>query len=344
MSQNKLDIKDLTYQQLSSYIESKKQPSYRAKQIFDWIYKKSALNFDEILNISPDLRNRLKSDFDFLNLKISNKLVSEDGTIKILFELLDAGKIETVLIPSQNRSTICVSSQVGCKYACKFCASGLTGFKRNLTCAEILSQILFMKNLSRPTPITNIVFMGIGEPLDNYDNVLKAIKIINSKEGLNIAARKITISTCGIIPKIEKLSYEGMQFELAVSLHGSNDEARTQLMPVNKQYPILKLIEQCKQYIKLTKRQITFEYILIKDLTCTEKAAKELGILLKGMLCKINLIPFNEVSSFDLKRPSKKEIIEFKGKLDKEGILSVVRTPRGEDITAACGQLRYLSS
>lgn len=337
----KSDIRDLSFEELTSYVKSIKEAPFRATQIFEWIYQKKIHNFDQMTNLSSVFKERLKKDYTFSKQTILQKDISSDGTTKVLFELNDKEKIETVLIPTATRATVCVSTQAGCKFACRFCASGIGGWKRNLSCAEILEQVLYMKGIAKKKPLSHIVFMGVGEPLDNYDNLLKAIRIINSAKGMNIGARRITISTCGIIPKIEKLAGEGMQIELAVSLHGSSDESRNVLMPVNKKYPIEDLIEVCRRYNKVTKRQITFEYILIKDVTCTDEIACELGRLLKGLLCKINLIPYNPIDEFNHEPPSRNKMFAFKNQLQKFGILATIRRPRGQDVSAACGQLRH---
>lgn len=337
----KPDIGDRSFEELTVYVKSLGEAPFRASQIFEWIYQKQALNFDQMTNLSSALKDQLKKDFDFSGQTVLKKDVSADGTTKILFELHDKEKIETVLIPTPRRATACISTQVGCKFGCRFCASGIGGWKRNLDCAEILGQVLTMKRIAQKKPLSHIVFMGVGEPLDNYDNLIKAIRIINSSKGINIAARRITISTCGLIPKIEKLAGEGMQIELAVSLHGSSNESRNVLMPINKKFPVGDLIAACRKYNKATKRQITFEYILIKDVTCTDEAAGELGRLLKGLLCKINLIPYNPIDEFGHEPPSRNKMFIFKSNLARYGIHATIRTPRGKDIAGACGQLRH---
>jgi len=337
----KQNIYNLTYKDLSKHFVDIGEKPFRATQVFEWLYKRCADNFDAMTNLSDTLRERLKKDFCLRAVKNVKEQKSSDGTIKLLFELKDSEKIETVVIPTARRTTVCVSTQVGCKFGCKFCASGIGGWKRNLSCAEIIEQIIYVKNYYKKASISHIVFMGVGEPLDNYDNLLKAVYLINSSKGMNIAARRITISTSGLIPGIEKFSKEGVQVELSVSLHSPFDETRDSLMPVNKKYPVAKLINACKDYVKKTNRQVTFEYLLIKDLTCNEKSAIQLGRLLKGLLCKINLILYNEVAEFVYKRPSREEIHKFKDKLDQLGIHFTIRAPRGRDISAACGQLRH---
>lgn len=339
----KKDIKDLLYHEMVAYFESIGEKPFRATQIFDWIYKKGAENFEGMTNLPVALRDRLKNDFIFEGLSLADGRVSQDQTTKYLFNLKDKEKVETVLIPTETRGTACISTQAGCKFGCGFCASGIGGWIRNLTCAEILSQVLYVKKHQPHHELSHIVFMGIGEPLDNYDNVTKAIHIINSSYGINIAARRITISTCGLIPQIKKLTKEGIQVELAVSLHGSSQDKRNILMPVNRKYPIDELVAACKEYIKETNRQVTFEYILIRNVTCTEESAKELAKLLRGMICKLNLIPYNPVAEFPHEPPSKMEMFLFKKRLEELGVHATIRMPRGRDVNAACGQLRHAS-
>ncbi len=341
MDKIKSDIRELSFEELVSYLNEIGEPAYRANQIFEWLYQKGASRFNQMTNLSQALRDRLASDLLFSEAVVAHEDVSNDQTRKVLFELQDKERVETVLIPTKTRATVCVSTQAGCKFGCRFCASGIGGWNRNLTAAEILNQILYMKKAASVHPLSHLVFMGVGEPLDNYDNLIKAIRVINSKKGINIGARRITISTCGVVPKIKKLAQEGLQIELAVSLHGSSNESRNVLMPVNKKYPVDELIAACKEYGQATKRQITFEYILIKGVTCTDQAAKELGHLLKGMLCKMNLIPYNPVSEFDHKTPTSEEMVSFRDRLEKLGIHATIRTPRGKDINSACGQLRH---
>jgi len=340
----KPDIRDYSFEELAAYLQSIGEPAFRATQIFEWIYQRGIFNFDKMSNLSIELRGQLNKKFTFTQPLVVQKGVSTDGTTKILFELHDKEKIETVLIPTPTRATVCVSTQAGCKFGCRFCASGIGGWKRNLTSSEILNQILYMKALAGKKPLSHIVFMGVGEPLDNYDHLIKALRIINSSKGIKIAARRITVSTVGLIPKIKKLAKEGMQIELAVSLHGSNDRSRDCLMPVNKKYPLNDLIAACREYNLATKRQITFEYILIKDITCTDQAASELGRLLKGLICKINLIPYNPVTEFDHEPPSRNKMFGFKNRLGEFGIPATIRRPRGADVSAACGQLRHTAN
>ena len=337
------DIRNLFLEELVRRLESVGEKPFRAGQIFQWIYQKNAWSFDSMSNLPQSLRERLKKDFLLAPNTIFKKEISSDGTTKFLFDLADREKIESVLIPTEKRTTACISTQSGCKFGCKFCASGIGGWSRNLTCAEIVTQVLHVKEEAarHPHPLSNIVFMGTGEPLDNFDNLIKAVRLINAEEGINLGARHITISTVGLVPKIKELAKENIQVELAVSLHGYDDESRGVLMPVNKKYPVEELIQACREYIQATNRQITFEYILIRNVTCTERAALELGRLLQGMICKMNLIPYNPVSEFDHEPPSKLEMLAFKTRLTELGVHATVRMPRGRDVGAACGQLRH---
>ncbi|HCI45336.1 MAG TPA: 23S rRNA (adenine(2503)-C(2))-methyltransferase RlmN [Candidatus Omnitrophica bacterium] len=342
----KPDIRDLSLDELTQHLASRGEKSYRAVQIFGWIYQKGAWSFDAMKNLPGELRERLKKDFDLSPNIIIKKVVSGDKTAKFLLDLFDHEKVECVLIPTATRTTACISTQAGCKFGCKFCASGLGGWKRNLTCAEILTQVLQVREeaLKHKRPLSNIVFMGTGEPLDNFDNLFKAIRTINSDKGIGIGARHITISTVGLVPKIKELAKQNLQIELAISLHGYDNESRSLLMPVNRKYPFDELIAACREYFKATKRQITFEYILIKDVTCTEKAVQSLKKAFKGIICKMNLIPYNPVAEFGHKTPSGKEMIDFRDRLEECGIHATIRTPRGRDVGAACGQLRHETS
>ncbi len=346
----KNDIRNLSLEELSDYFVSIGEKPFRATQIFEWIYQKNVWSFEGMKNLSKPLKDKLAQDFDLKPNDIAEKLVSVEGTTKFLFDLHDpaspAGKkekVESVLIPTATRTTACISTQAGCKFGCKFCASGIGGWSRNLTCAEIVTQVLHVReeSLKHKRPLSNIVFMGTGEPLDNFDNLFKAIKLINSPKGIGIGARHITISTVGLVPKIKELAKQDLQIELAISLHGFDNASRNVLMPVNKKYPFDELIAACREYARETKRQITFEYILIKDVTCTDKAVEALKKAFKGIICKMNLIPYNPVSEFDHKTPSKEEMTRFRDRLEDAGIHATIRTPRGKDVNAACGQLRH---
>jgi 23S rRNA (adenine2503-C2)-methyltransferase len=337
------DIRDLSLEELAAYLSCVGAEPFRAGQIFQWIYQKGAWGFDAMTNVPKELRDRLKDSFILKPNEIAKKVISEDGTTKFLFDLHDHEKIESVLIPTPTRTTACISTQAGCKFGCKFCASGIGSWSRNLTCAEIVTQVLHVRQeaLKHQRPLTNIVFMGTGEPLDNFSNLMKAIRIINSNKGPHIGARHITISTVGVVPKIKELSQEGLQVELAISLHGYDNPSRDALMPVNKKYPFDELIAACREYVRKTHRQITFEYVLIKDLTCTPHAVAGLKKAFKGIICKMNLVPYNPVSEFDHQTPSRAEMLKFKSSLEASGIHATIRTPRGKDVNAACGQLRH---
>ena len=336
-----LDVKELTLKELEEKLRSFGSQAYHAKQIFTWIYKKATLDFAQMSDLPKDLRDKLKENFYISGLEVVKRLESSDGTRKLLFKLKDENLIEGVIIPAKGRVTACISTQVGCKWACSFCASGLKGFKRDLSYPEIIDEVLNLKKESLPFTLTHLVFMGTGEPLDNYAQVLQAVKIINSPLGFNIGARRITISTSGVIPGIQKLAGEGLQIELSVSLHAADEGLRSRLMPINKKYPLKELIQACKDYSAKTNRQITFEYILIKGLNLGLADAQGLVKLLQGWkLAKINLIPSNSISELKVEPPDKKDILLFKDYLFKQGINVTLRKERGEDINAACGQLR----
>lgn len=333
------NIKDYELDELKNKMTEIGEKTFRAEQIFKWIYSENVDTIDEMTNISIELRNKLKDNFELKRFKIIEKQKSKDGTIKYLFDLLDGNAIETVLMEYKYGKTICVSSQVGCKMGCKFCASTGISYIRNLSSGEILEQILKVEK-DENTKISNIVFMGIGEPLDNYDNVIKAVKIINDPKGLNIGARHISISTCGLVPKIYKLAEENLQCTLSVSLHSTNNEKRSELMPVNRTYNIQELIKACKYYINKTKRRISFEYALVKGENDSIENSKELAKLLKGMICHVNLIPVNEIKKDGYKKSTNENIMKFRDDLNSRGIVATIRRELGSDIDAACGQLR----
>lgn len=335
------DIKEYDLKELEERLLSLNTRAYHAKQIFSWLYKRGVLDFNYMSDIPLGLRKELAGKFYTLGFSLRKSLKSKDGTLKILLGDSNSDLIEAVLIPSADRVTGCISSQVGCKFKCSFCASGLLGLKRSLTAGEIIEEVIYLKDNAPDNRLTHLVFMGTGEPMDNYENVVKAIRIINSSDGLNIGARRITISTCGIIPGIERLSREGLQVELSVSLHAATDNLRSRLMPVNKKYPLSELIKACREYSLKTRRQVTFEYIMIKKVNSSLKEAEELCTLLKGFrLSKINLIPSNYVPECKVIPPDKDEVRSFRDYLLERGIHVTLRKERGEDINAACGQLR----
>ena len=338
------DIRNYSLEELEGVFKQWGLSAYRARQVFSWIYQERVSSFEAMTNLSLDLRSRLKERFVFQPLELEKLRESADGTKKFLFRLGCGNLIESVLIPVKERLTACLSSQAGCPFSCGFCASGITGFKRNLSSGEITGQLLEISyKLSPESAITNVVFMGAGEPLDNYENVLKAVRIINSRDGFNVGARRITISTCGIIPGIKRLSNEGLQIELSVSLHAADEKTRSRLMPVNKKYHLRDLISACKDYAALTKRQVTFEYVLIKGINCSKEAADNLVKLLAGWECKVNLLVYNRVEEFSYQPPDEREVEFFRWLLRKRGIVVTLRKSRGKDIDGACGQLRNRS-
>lgn len=340
---NKKDIKNFTLEEFEKELENISEPSYRAEQIFSWIYKKGVSDFSAMNNLPKLFREKLSQSYHIGAIKLLKHLKSVDQTEKFLFELSDGNLIETVLIYAWKRKTLCVSTQAGCKYACSFCASGMNGFKRDLSVSEILSQIMSIEhNLKHK--ITNFVFMGMGEPLDNYDNVSKAIKIMNSKKAMGIAARRITVSTSGIIPGIERFKELGLQVNLSISLHAVNNELRDTLMIVNKKYPLEKLLKACEDYMENCGRMLTFEYILLRGVNDSLKDIDELARIAKRLKAKINLIAYSPISGLDFQAPLEKDVKIFEVELLKRGASVTVRDSKGKDILAACGQLAGESS
>ena len=333
------NIKDYDLEDLKQELIELGEKAFRAEQIFKWLYVDKVKSFDEMTNLSLELREKLKQNYNICNYNILKKLESADGTKKYLFDILDGNAIESVLMQYHYGKSICVSSQVGCKMGCKFCASTGIPFIRNLSSGEIVEQILAVEQ-DTGEKISNVVFMGIGEPLDNYDNVIKAIRIINNQKGLNIGARHISVSTSGLVPRIYDLANENIQCTLSVSLHASNDETRSSMMPVNNRYNIEELLKACKDYIKTTNKRISFEYALARDNNDNLKDAKELVNLLKGMLCHVNLIPINKIENGKFTKSSNENIIKFRDYLNDHGIVATIRRELGSDIDAACGQLR----
>lgn len=332
-------LTDMDIKELEQMLQGIGQQKFRAKQIFSWIAK-GASDFDEMTDLSKQLRQELKLFARVSGLNIRKKLVSSiDGTIKYLFELLDGNIIESVLMKYTYGYTACISSQIGCKMGCSFCASTIEGFRRNLTAGEMLEQILAIQR-DGGVKVGNVVIMGIGEPFDNYDNVLRFLKLAHDPEGLNIGYRHMTVSTCGIVPQILRFSQENMQVNLAISLHAPNDLLRAQIMPVARRYAIDKIIEACKIYTEKTKRRITFEYALIEGVNDLPENAAELAKLLRGMLCHVNLIPVNAVEGTSYRQSSRRHMDEFAGALTEKGIETTIRRELGADINAACGQLR----
>jgi len=334
----KKDIKNLTLEELKKEIVEMEESPYRARQIFFWLYQKGVYDFNQMGNIPRTLRDKLDENYYISTLELSEHLQSTDRTEKFLFKLSDGNFIETVLIYAKDRKTICLSTQVGCKFACSFCASGFNGFVRNLTPAEITNQILFLQhNLKHK--ITNYVLMGMGEPLDNYENVARAIMIMNEPEGIGIGARRITISTCGIIPGMNKLKNLGLQVNLSISLHATNNKLRDALMPINKRYPLEKLIKACEDFIDATGRMVTLEYILIKGKNDSLEDADELAKIAKKLRAKVNLVPCSAISNPNFQSTQRRNINIFMNRLIKKGVNATLRESKGKDIQAACGQL-----
>jgi len=342
----KEDIKSLSREELASRLRDLGEPAYRADQILQWVYEKQAESFEKMSNLSAPLRQKLTSSFELNAVHALKTRNATDTTEKFLFQLRDHSLIETVLIPatpgltsSSDRHTVCVSTQVGCAYGCKFCASGLEGVKRNLTAAEIVDQVLQIQKLHGKT-VNNIVVMGMGEPLANYENLMRALRVINAPWGLGIGARKITVSTVGLVPRIRQLADEPMQLRLAVSLHGATDAVREQIMPVNKKHPLKELIDACDYYVNTKKRMMTFEYILIEGVNDSLEQAHKLGAIARRLRAKVNLIPYNPVEGLPWKRPERDRCKMFQHTLQSHDVTSTLRMEKGTDINAACGQLR----
>jgi 23S rRNA (adenine2503-C2)-methyltransferase len=342
----KPSLTGIILEELADFLEKRGAPSYRAKQITDWIYKKRVASFDAMTDLPNELRAELAAEFDTPKTKVVRVLGSKDTTQKFLFRLRDQNLIESVLIPASpalygqpsDRRTICVSSQVGCAYGCKFCASGLDGLTRNLDAGEIVQQLIEIEKFCGEK-IDNVVFMGMGEPLANLKNVLRAIRIINAPWGLGIGARHITISTSGLAPQIRELANEPMQFRLALSLHGATDEVRGKIMPVNRKYPLKVLLEACDYYVA-KKGRLTFEYILIADVNDTDEQARELAKIARRLSAKINLIPYNTIEGLEWSRPLRTRQERFRSILREHSVVATLRREKGHDIAAACGQLR----
>ena len=330
----------MTFDEIVSDFLDISEKKYRAKQVYEWIVK-GASSFDEMTNLSKPFREKLSSIYEIPKVVIETIRISSDGTIKYLFKMPFGGYIESVIMKYKHGNTICISTQVGCKMGCAFCKTGELGFKRNLLPSEMIGQIWEAeKDLN--AKISNIVLMGMGEPLDNYENVVKFLKMISSEDHLNIGMRHISLSTCGIVDKIYKLAEENMQLTLSISLHASGDETRKKIMKIANRWSISELIEACKYYIKKTGRRISFEYIMIDGVNDRPADAERLIKLLKGVLCHVNLIPLNGENNANLKRSSKNCIYRFKNALEAGNISATIRRTLGEDIEGACGQLRAM--
>lgn len=340
----KTDIKSLSFDELVALVNALDLPKYRAGQLFSWLHKFGVTDFSQMANIPKSIRSVLAERYYISGCSIEEKYVSRiDSTVKYLFRLHDGEYIESVIMKYKYGYTICVSSQVGCKMGCRFCASTLAGFKRNLTAGVIESQI-HAAQTDLNIRISHIVLMGIGEPLDNFDNVIRFIENVNNDNGLNISARNITLSTCGIVPKIKALMQLNLQITLTISLHAPNDEIRSRTMPVNEKYSVHELIAVCREYALRTSRRVSFEYTLIKDVNDSRECAEELSELIKGMLCHVNLIPVNNVDERNNIRSTDESVNNFLQILQKNGINATIRRTLGSDINASCGQLRRKKS
>lgn len=337
---DKIDIKSLTISELEEYLVSLNYKKYTGKQIFSWMHEKCVKSYDEMTNISKAMRTRLSEETTLTVLKPVKVLVSKlDGTCKFLFELADGNVIESVLMRYKHGNSVCISSQVGCRMGCRFCASTLDGLTRNLTAAEMLEQIYRIKEYIGER-ISNIVIMGSGEPLDNYDNLIKFIELLHCEHGINISARNLTVSTCGLVPNIYRLADTLPQLTLALSLHAPDDELRRTMMPIANKYSVNEIIDACKYYYEKTGRRITFEYSLVKDVNDSVEQAAMLIKLIKGLNCHVNLIPVNPIKERDYEQSQLEQIQRFKNKLEKNGINATIRREMGRDINGACGQLR----
>ena len=337
--ENKKALKNFTEAEMKEFMKEIGEKAFRGTQVYSWIYK-GAKAFDDMKNIPKSLREKLEEVSYIGNIDIELKLESKDGkTKKYLFLLNDGNIIETVMMDYDSRVTVCVSNQVGCRMGCRFCASTMDGLVRNLEPWEILDQIMKIQE-DTGKRVSNLVLMGSGEPLDNYDNTKQFLKIVNDENGLNIGYRHITLSTCGIVPKIYELADLEIPINLAISLHSPYDDKRKEIMPVANKYSIKEILDACRYYIKKTNRRVTFEYSLIKGVNDGKKEAEALASLLKGMLCHVNLIPINEVDERDFKKPDKAFIYKFRDYLEERNIPATVRISMGSDISGACGQLR----
>jgi 23S rRNA (adenine2503-C2)-methyltransferase len=334
------DIKSMNLAELTAYIAGLGEKPFRARQIYEWIHKKQADSFDEMTNLSKPLREKLHAQAHLAALHTEAVQVSKiDGTRKYLFMLDDGNVIESVLMKYKHGNSVCISSQVGCRMGCRFCASTLDGLVRGLTPAEMLDQIYQIgKDIGER--ISNVVVMGTGEPLDNYDNLLKFIELLTDENGLNISQRNLTVSTCGIVPRMRELADKKLQITLALSLHASSQEKRLSLMPVANKYDIHEVVEACRYYFEQTGRRVTFEYSLVGGVNDTEEDARELAELIHGMNCHVNLIPVNPIKERDYVQSNANVIAEFRKRLEKSGITATVRREMGRDIDGACGQLR----
>ena len=335
---SKINLKALSKQELESFIKESGLPVFRARQLLHWVYEKHVRSISDITELSKDLRGRLEGKAYISNLELLDRRISGDGTEKFLYGLEDGESIESVLITDEDRLTLCISSQVGCAMACRFCLTGTMGLKRNLRPHEIVDQAISVNRMIGPRKITNIVFMGMGEPLANFDNVVFALWRIT--DWMKISPRRITLSTSGIAAKIPELAIKAPKVRLAVSLNATTDAVRNSIMPVNRTYPLKALLDACRKFPLPARSSITFEYVLLKDVNNTREDANRLKNLLKGIPSKVNLIPFNPYPGSAFQRPDEKSVLEFQNILLKAHITAIIRKSKGQDIAAACGQLK----
>ena len=334
-----MNLKSQTLAEMGTLFKDMGEPAFRAKQVYKWLHS-GVRTYDEMTNIPQSLRKKLEEKFPICSPEVVRKQESaRDGTIKYLWKLADGNCVETVLMRYHYGNTVCISTEVGCPMGCAFCASTLGGLVRRLEPYEMLDQVLFTQ-IDSGLPVSHIVLMGIGEPLDNFDNVLRFLELVNSEDGMNISMRHISLSTCGLVPKIDALAEKKLQISLAISLHGPNDEVRDRIMPVNKAYPIDELLAACRRYYEATSRRIHFEYAMIDGVNDSEEAARELLRRLKGLPAHVNLIPLNHVEESPLKPSSRKAVARFQKILEDGGVTATVRRTLGGDIDASCGQLR----
>lgn len=334
------DIRSYTLEELQTELKSIGEKAFRSKQIYEWLHIKGCKSFEDMSNLSKDLRKKLSEHYQIMNIEMLERQVSkEDDTNKFLFRLQDDYVIESVFMPYHHGNSVCISSQVGCRMGCKFCASTIGGLQRNLSTGEMLAQIYEIQRITQKR-VSNIVVMGTGEPLDNYENLVKFLRMISDKNGLNISQRNITVSTCGLVPEMKRLAEEDLSITLALSLHGSNQEKRQTLMPIANKYELSEVLESCDYYFEKTGRRLTFEYSLVNGVNDTLEDAGELTQLLKGKNGHLNLIPVNPIAERKFEKPSKKRAYAFKNRLEKNGINVTIRREMGSDIDGACGQLR----
>lgn len=335
-----IDIKSMNVPELEGLLAHWGQPKFRAKQIFSWLHDKRVLTFGEMTNLPAALREKLETECAITSLEVERKLVSQlDGTVKYLYRLPDGQHVESVRMQYEHGISLCISSQVGCKMGCAFCASTKAGFVRNLTASEILEQV-YAAGRDAGERIGSIVMMGIGEPLDNFDNVMRFLELVADPNGLNLSHRHISLSTCGVVDRIRELAEKDLQITLSISLHATDDQARSAIMPVNRRWQIGELLDACREYTDRTHRRISYEYALISGVNDSRRQAEELAGLLKGMLCHVNLIPVNYVREAGYEKSPRKRVYEFQKVLNDREINATVRRTLGADINAACGQLR----